>query len=307
MVSKSSLEETVTLNLYDYENDNSCPCGSNNLIQDHVRAEIICSDCGLVLFEHVMNNSVRGQQLFFTNKEKYEKEHTGGQLTPLLPYMGLMTKIDDSVKLSGKNKQKFKRLKKWNNRRNWHQTNITIAMNEIRRITSQLQLPKHITDSSAILYRKVLKKNFVRGRSIKSMVAASIYVTCKQMGIPISLDKIANLSAKSKKLIKKSYFTILKEFNIKLKKYSPNVYATLICNRLKLSIEVENKAKKIIDFCKNSQLLVGKNPKGIAAAAVFRSASNLKDKKSQSMISKAIKITEVTLRNRLHDLDKILE
>jgi len=279
----------------------ACECGSTDIIKDYNRAEIICRNCGLVISDHLID--YRKDRRSFSSEERNQREHTGSPLTNLLPDMGLSTKIDNNLSnLSAKEKQKFARLSKWQNRQTWHQKNLSIAMNEIRRICSQLHLPEYINEITATLYRKIYKQDLLKGRSIKSIVAAAIYITCRQYKVPISLKSITSLSMESDKTIRKAYRTILQELNIKVNGVEASTLVTRIGGELKISNKIEQDAVELIGKAKANKILVGKDPKGIAAAAIYLSCLRNGERRSQTAVAKAATITEVTLRNRYKEL-----
>ncbi len=281
-----------------------CECGSTDLVRDYTRAEIICRNCGLVISHHLIDYGK--DRRTFSNEERNSRERTGSPLTNLLPDMGLTTKIDHTNNLTAKNKQKFNRLKKWQNRQSWHEKNLSIAMNEIRRICSQLALPEYVNESAATLYRKIYKKDLLKGRSIKSMVAAAVYIICRQNNVPISLKSITNLSLETEKTIRKAYRTILQELNLKVNKLTAANLVSRIGGELKISNAEEQAAKELLKNANNKRLLVGKDPKGIAAAAIYIACIKNGKKRAQSVIAKAANITEVTLRNRYKELTDTL-
>ena len=284
--------------------DDVCECGSTDFIRDYTRAEIICFNCGLVISHHLIDYGKERRS--FSSEERNSRERTGSPLTNLLPDMGLSTKMDNINHLSAKNKQKFNRLKKWQNRQSWPLKNLSIAMNEIRRISSQLGLPEHVSEAAATLYRKIFKKDLLKGRSIKSMVAAAIYIVCRAKNVPIALKTITTLSLESEKTIRKAYRTILQELNIKVNGLNASNLISRIGGELRITNKEEQVAKNILKNAKTKTALIGKDPKGIAAAAIYISCLKNGKKRTQASISKAANVTEVTLRNRYKELLNIL-
>ena len=295
--SNKILTDTSIVDEYEIE---ICECGSKDFIRDYTRAEIICNNCGLVIDDRLID--YRKERRSFSHEERNQREHTGSPLTNLLPDMGLTTKIDNLNSLSAKNKQKYNRLKKWQNRQTWHEKNLSIAMNEIRRLCGQLSLPEYINEAAATMYRKIYKKDLLKGRSIKSMVAAAVYISCRQGNVPIALKSITNLSQESEKTIRKAFRTVLQELNIKINTVNATSLISRIGGELKINQKIEKEAREIVENAKNKRLLIGKDPKGIAAAAIYIAALRSGQRKSQSAVAKAANVTEVSLRNRYKEL-----
>lgn len=99
--------------------------------------------------------------------------------------------------LSAKKREKYKRLRKWNNRNKVSDSenrNYSKAFNELERICSQLQLSKSVKEHSATLYRKIRKHGLMDGCSINAMISACVYTVCRMRHIPIKRDEIVSLS-----------------------------------------------------------------------------------------------------------------
>ena len=68
-----------------------------------------------------------------------------------------------------------------------------------------------------------------------------------------------------------------------------------------------NKAIEILEKAKEVGMIAGKDPMGIAAAALYIACISNNETKSQKEISLASGVTEVTIRNRCAGLRKILD
>ena len=82
------------------DNSRGCPeCHSEFIISDSHRGETICSNCGLVIDDHIPDTQ-RNDRRAFTQEEKEKRERTGSPISILLPDMGLSTIIDPKAKMS---------------------------------------------------------------------------------------------------------------------------------------------------------------------------------------------------------------
>ncbi len=142
-----------------------CPeCrGKTIIIQE--KGEIVCSQCGLVISERFLDTTHSGKRAF-TKQEKEQRERTGSPISILLPDMGLSTVID---KASIKSPD-LKRAAKWNSRLTWDKRNMLIATTELKRISSNLNLPDHVKKAAIRLYIEAFKKKLLRGRSINGPI-----------------------------------------------------------------------------------------------------------------------------------------
>ena len=175
-------------------------------------------------------------------------------------------------------------------------------MNELRRLSEKLSIPSSVQETAAVIYRKALDADIVRGRSIQAVVAASVYSACRLAEIPKTIKEIVATSPRSRKEIARCYRLILKILAVKVPIHDPTEYVSKIAEGSKVPGDVQGLAFKILSEAKQKRVTVGKDPVGMAAAALYI-ASKLSQKKiSQKEISKAANITEVTVRNRKNDL-----
>lgn len=281
-----------------------CPeCSSIHLTYDDQRGEVICNECGLLIEEKMVDT---GQDLG-GQFDKNDKKGRGGAPLSLQKFdSGLTTnvgEISDIYKLESGQTRKFLRLKKWQERVSTSiERNLRLAMAELRRVASFLNLPSVVRDEAARVYRFVLQRGLVRGRSMESVIAACIYAACRSYNIPRTLDEIAAASDVARKEIGRTYRFIIRKLGIKVKPSSPKDYISRFSSILNLSPKSQNHALKILKKADISELTSGRGPAGIAAAALYVSALMNDEKKTQREVADVAGITEVTIRNRYKEL-----
>ena len=98
---------------------------------------------------------------------------------------------------------------------------------------------------------------------------------------------------------------ILPKLNLKVQHFTPDKYVDRFNSELRLSMQCRNIAVKIIEIAsENGFNSAGKDPKGIAAAAIYIGSRSCNENRTQKEISKLARVTEVTLRMRVKDLMK---
>jgi len=281
-----------------------CPeCGSVNLTYDDQKGEIICNECGLIVEEKMVDT---GQDLG-GQFDKSDKKGRGGAPMSLQKFdKGLTTnvgEISDIYRLEAGQTRKFLRLKKWQERVSTSiERNLRLAMAELRRVASFLNLPSVVRDEASRVYNFVLQRGLVRGRSMESVIAACIYAACRSYNIPRTLDEIASASDVERKEIGRTYRFIVRKLKIKITPSSPKDYISRFSSILHLSPKAQNEALKILKKADVSELTSGRGPAGVAAAALYVAALMNDEKKTQREVADVAGITEVTIRNRYKEL-----
>jgi transcription initiation factor TFIIB len=211
----------------------------------------------------------------------------------------------DGKQLSTKTRLKMTRLRRWDYRAKMHTSidrNLSQAMSELERLADKLHIPKSVKDEAALIYRKALDVGLVRGRSISSIVAASIYAACRFTETPRKINEIVKVSSKSRKEITRCYRLIVRNLELKMPIMNPEIYISKIASKVGLDQKTVLRASEIVRQAKNVHALLGKGPAGMAAAALYIASHDNPKKITQKHLADAAEVTEVTVRNRYKKL-----
>jgi len=283
-----------------------CPECGGSLLSDSERGETVCEDCGLVVEEDEIDPGTEWRA--FDSKEKDQKSRVGAPTTNMMHDKGLSTNIDWQDKdaygnsLSSRQREKMQRLRTWNERfrtRDSKERNLKQALGEIDRMASALGLPENVRETASVIYRRALDEDLLPGRSIAT---ASLYAAARQAGTPRSLDEIANVSRVDKDEIARTYRYVVRELSLEIQPADPESYVPRFASDLELSEEVERRARQLLQNAKAEGVHSGKSPVGLAAAAVYAASLLTNEKVTQSEVSEVASISEVTIRNRYHEL-----
>ena len=180
-------------------------------------------------------------------------------------------------------------------------------MSELQKISEKQHIPSIVQKRAAVIYRKALKKGLIRGRSIASMVLASLYVACRMTQTPRTLDEIARHSTLEKKEIARCYRLLLKELNLRSPVSKAQLRVPKIASAVEFSENTQRKAIEILGEADRLKMTVGKSPMGLAAAALYLACTMNGENRTQKMLAEASGVTEVTIRNRYKDLKRSLD
>ena len=299
-----------------------CPeCHSKNLVWDRERGELFCSDCGLVIDENLFDLGHEWQDFDFEQASNSERlvhiliAETQAEAEECVKKRGkrpvdflaptdvpLIYRIHDEVSTLLTSKYVIGRCRILTS----SERSFIYALSEIDRMASALKLPMNIREAAAKLYRKVMEKNLIRGRSIEGITSAILYITCRQYGVPRTLEEIKAVSRVSQREITRAYRFLLRELDIHLPPASPIEFVPRFCSRLGLGGDVRAKAIEIIKKAQEKKLTEGKGPIGVAAAAIYIAAILSGKHKTQKEISEATGVTEVTICNYYRELSEKL-
>jgi transcription initiation factor TFIIB len=78
----------------------------------------------------------------------------------------------------------------------------------------KLGLSDAIIEKTAYIFRKAQQKGMMRGRSSQAVLAAAIYIACRQMEVPRTLDDLATISNIKRKSIAKCHRELILELQL---------------------------------------------------------------------------------------------
>ena len=303
----NSLENRTILEEED-EKQIICPnCGSNDIITDETRGEKICSQCGLVIEDRMVDP---GTEWRAYNKDEFEKrarsETSSYSLNnDLSTYIGFENTDALGHSIAPDKLSQLYRMRRWQLRiksqdsKDW---NLKKANQELERLCSQLDVPRSVKETAGKIYKKSFEAGVIRGYPIDSMVAASVYAAARVRRVPRTLEEIANATLITKKRVAQCYRIIINRMHYKIPLSRPTDFLVRLGTELDMSNSSQQFASKTIEEAIAKKLTIGKDPSGLAAAALYLASITHGEKRNQKELAHASHVTEVTIRHRFKDL-----
>ena len=285
------------------------------LVTDPDTGEIIRKGTGEVISDSALSQDKEWRS--FTSEEDGARARTGAPISLAFHDMGLSTMIGrgsrdaSGARIDPLVQIRMGRLRKWNSRSSSHSPtarNLQQAFTILSKLKDRLGLPDYVTEKAAYVYRKAQERGLIRGDTISSVLAASIYVAVRESGVLRTLEDISESSNVKSKEAYRSYRRIVSEFEFKVPMIDPAKYIIRVANNLNFDEKAKRKALDILEQARKKNILAGKDPTGMAASILY--IVNLEGQnvpKTQAEIAKAAGVTEVTVRNRSKELRKMLD
>lgn len=288
-------------------------CGKTGVLTDSESGEMYCSKCGFVLTERIEDGGPEWRA--YSKEGGEDKARTGIPTSLALHDMGLATVINPLNKdasgrpLAASMKSTIERLRTWDSRSRVHEPmdrNFRYAFTELDRLKDKLTISDSVIEKTAYIYRKALERGLVRGRSIPGLIAASLYAACRNTGTPRTLTDIADGINIKRKDVARCYRLIVRELDLRMPVINPVSSVARIASIAGLSERTKRKAQEYLEHATRVEASAGKDPMGLAAAALYLACLVTKENKTQKDIAVASGITEVTIRNRCKGLKDAL-
>lgn len=276
-----------------------CPnCGDGQKVTDIESGELICTKCGYVIHERVGDEE---QDWSVLAREPASKLRTS-PTSLARSGMGLSTIIGrpDRSAGSGLNaamRSTFDRLRTWDFRiKGQDERSLKRAFVDLDRLRGMLRLSDAIVEKAAYIYRRAQEQGLVRGRTMRAVMGAAIYIVQREMGISGTLDDIIRATNTKEKDLARAYRILIRELDLKVPMVDPVKCVSRVANKANISERTKRKAMNMIYDVVKSGLAAGKDPMGLAASVLYVSCVNSGEVKSQAAIASAAGVSEVTLR-----------
>jgi transcription initiation factor TFIIB len=289
-------------------------CRDGQMITDLESGEVICKNCGIVMLDKIQES--RPEWRAFTVDYNNDRSRTGTPRSLARHDMGLSTVIGRADKDASGNRIDISmrsimdRLRSWDFKTQAYtptDRNLRQAFSELERLKDKLGLSDVIIEKTAYIYRKAQERGLVRGRTISSVLAAAIYIACRESGTSRTLKDIASISNIKRKDIARTYRLLVLELNYKIPMIDPIKCIVKVANKANLSEKTKRQAMDIMHSVTKSGISAGKDPMGLAAAVLYISCLNIGESRTQTDIADAAGVTEVTVRNRYKNLKRQLD
>lgn len=176
-------------------------------------------------------------------------------------------------------------------------------------MSSQLRLNQHCVDTAFNFYKLAVQRGLTRGRKIRQVIAACIYLVCRTEGTPHMLldlcdivhDDACYISSLGKLAMKFAYL-----LRINLPQIDPGLFIPRFAQKLEFgekTHDVTYTALRLVERMDHDWMATGRRPSGLCGAALIVSARMYGFERSLDDIVKVVKIGKTTLRKRMLEFE----
>jgi len=285
-------------------------CGSRDWLEDPITGEVACRVCGFVT-KH--KGTDMGPEWRNFSQEESDRRRGGPPQSILYDDLGLSTVILEPYKGKGlprDTKNKIWRMRRFDLTTKAHPSrarNLHMARDLLELYGDKLHLSTYVMVRAMQIYRKALAKGLIRGRAIRNIMAAAIYYACRLTNTPRDLKQFeAAYPVVKKKEIARDYRLLVKHLKLKPPIADPTIHVRRIASKLNFDEKIVEETVKLLEEGRRIGAIYGKDPVGIAGAALYLVCRDKHPEVSQKKIARAARVTEVTIRNRSKDLHEKL-
>ena len=278
----------------------------HSVIYDYENGEKICKLCGIVVQDKLYDTELD------INFCKYKSDtNTGSPRSIILNVNGMSTAIAD---YSTKSPKSFSSRKEHNKIEFLHKIvscsnrkrNLKIVLDLLDRIKDKLSLTSACIEEALLYYKKALDRGLIKGRSIKELIVACVYVVCKSSSIPRTLTEISQIVEANKIFAGRCYRLLITELKIIQVQFKPSIFIRKIADVANIHERTVRESIDMLLAIQNESLFSGKNSLSLAAAILYITCRKHRQKILQAKIATAANINIMTLRKRLLEVRTVI-
>lgn len=264
-------------------------CGSHNLIEYSVDC-IICADCGFVNSQSTLVNNDGG-----AGKRRRDTK----QSKPISDGM-------EKVALTNANRVELKELIENLRVSDSIERNMAFTLYAITKIAFDLSLPEEVLMEAIHVYEEIAKKCNFKGKSLKALGSAIVYLASKKAGAPCSMREVAYAAHVPCNKVFKCYGFITTQLNETAHAAKVETYIRRVCNFLGVKDRTYEVAYNITKALQRSKHGNGKSLPALVSASVYVASKLTGEGVTQRQLAEVTRVTEATIRARCKDIIKNL-
>lgn len=183
------------------------------------------------------------------------------------------------------------------------------AWRDIQTWCEQFSLSKTITEIAKQLYKRSDEEKLLRGKPPDAVIAACIFIACRQAHVPRTFREICTLTHVSKKVLGQCYKALEQAFNLAPGASSADRTSTALnvangpeellfryCNHLNLEPSFANLCKHVVMTARDLGIADGRSPVSIAGGAIYFTSHLFGMARSARQISDVAGVSEGTIK-----------
>jgi len=291
--------------------EQACPdCKGTDTEEDSHTGDVVCRACGLV-FGVLIDTGTEWRTFANDDKDKADPSRISGPANHLLADVYGGTVIGNGNSATGGEGASAMSRRQQRVAGNSSDRSLLQAFKRIGLMADRTDLPMVAKKRAEELYASIYHTRALRGRPIEGVIAASLYIACKEEGVARTFKEICAGTTVCKKELGKCYKQALKalpHLSSTISAASTSDFMSRFCSKLGLPIKVITCCSAVSRTAQQQGICAGKCPTSVAAASIF-TVCQLVAKSNDPIAIPDIKdiaactgVTEGTVRNAAKDL-----
>lgn len=265
-------------------------CDSESLIlQD---GDYFCQKCGS-LASRVIDTGAEWRNYQGDDCKGTNMMRCGMPVSELMPDAALGSIIG----YSGKDSNAVRIMRKYHlwNSMSYRERSLYSIFDNMTLNASNNGIPKSIIEEAKGLYKRISDMKITRGANRNGLIAASIYMSCKNNKVPRSTKEIASFFNVKLPIMTKSCKKFQEMMKTNLVATSAEDFISRYCSKLNIDRNKKDICKKVAKIAEAEDLVNENTPPSIAGAVIYLCSSEFGWDVNKKDLSLACEISQVTI------------
>lgn len=271
------------------QNKTCCPnCGASEIYAHESSGASICVACGVVVEENAIVSSVEFS------------EGAGGTSSMMGQFVGA----------NGSKPFNRDRMQRggggYGFSRDSRETTLANGRRRIQDVASRMRLSNYFVDAAHRFFTVAVEKNFVQGRRTTHVVAACLYIACRQEKSQHMLIDFSDALQVNVYTLGTCFLKFRRLLGLKLEIIDPALYIYRFAAHLDLDEKanaVALTALRLVGRMKRDWIVAGRRPAGICAAALLIAARAHGFTKQHQDVTKILRVCGMTVHQRVKEFE----
>jgi transcription initiation factor TFIIIB Brf1 subunit/transcription initiation factor TFIIB len=262
-----------------------CPdCGSKNIDRQDASGQMVCTNCGTLLEENALCSALE-----FV-------EGAGGASSMVGQFV---SNTSSKAYTPGRNVYAISRDSR--------ETTLAKGRQKIQEVASRLRLGGHFVDAAHRYFTIAVEKNFVQGRQTIHVVAACLYIACRQEKSQHMLIDFSDALQVNVYTLGTCFLKFRRLLGLKLAILDPALYVYRFAAHLDLDDKanaVALTALRLVGRMKRDWIVAGRRPAGICAAALLIAARAHGFARDPQDVTRILRVCGLTVSTRVREFEQ---
>ncbi|KAJ1465911.1 tfIIB-brf [Baffinella frigidus] len=252
-------------------------CGNREVEFDFSIGTIICNFCGFLIEENIANSDLN------FDIKNFSQSRIKGQIIKNLSF-GKKTRNNDLTNILNSGIRR-----------------------KINQLGNSLKLQTYHNESAFKLFVFAIQKGIINNRKLHIMCISCLYTICRKEKTPHLLIDFSDITQTRSNKIGIEFLKFTRMLNFSLPTIDPSLFIHRFAIKMNLGFKknaIAMSALRIVARMKRDWISTGRRPTGLCGAALLLASKMHGIKRSQKEISSLVRIGNVSLRNRLREIDK---
>jgi transcription initiation factor TFIIB len=255
--------------------------------------DVICMTCGTVQYKNI-DYGAEWRYYGFNDNKSSNPTRCGMPTNEFLPKSSLGTVI--GTERMTKNFYEMARIRKYHmwNSMPYKERSLYNVINRLNTKATNGGISSSIIEDAKVMYKKLSEMKISRGENRNGLIASSIYMSCKNNGVPRSAKEIASIFNLNITTMTKGCKKFHEIMRLNVASTSPDDFIVRFCSKLDRPDIVED-SLYIVRAADKYSIVSENAPPSIAAGSIYLCSMVRNHGVTKKEISKACEISEVTI------------